>query len=694
MVLRHGRLACALADFGTCGTSGQSVEEYGIIPGTPGFRAPENYKSSDFHNWVNQPTQDVYGLGLVVFSVVTNDRAPPFIPDSEKLQHDDVRVLNSIKPSHHLHAKLLSEYELACDGEIDGRLATTMAALYAGIIGPPVERPFNFVAKAQWLLKAIELGHFPAINAIYEDTNTFQIIEVSGTSLLLFRRPSFKSSTLLLPLLLKQLKQAAATADIIALNLLVFLGGEIPDHVQFKYEISPSANSLQRELYEAFPALDEEPYFEQYLQRDLQIVDSDAMDLIAARRENQGLKCAYNNDIEGFMQEAEDLTKDGLQHALEYAVLGSSSNVVPYILGHFHLDLNGAMEEGSSDADWMSINTNTEEGEEGEEQEEEEEEEDPEAYENEIESQLEGDDNESQPHPEPNFHLFQPFEQIRFFDSALVLGRTSIVQAFIENGATISPASGHKPSSLHFLARFDDEQLMAIVCASCADKVVLREIMESKPSTGPIENISALDINMHASKWHNVLVMIQQTTGGFSRETTSSLLLTAVSRMHPAPPSVLCAILDCGSDPDIAHQSAKPPLYRTIGTSNVLATAIILSYGASVSCSDGCDFATSAKECIEEIDCYSGIEVYDEGGEVCVGGLQRMKIAAQTVYSLVLLARRKEGDWKVEIGKCVENYPHDCKGKVWRVDKIDPAEATMLLEISCAIENNINGVGT
>jgi serine/threonine protein kinase len=93
MVLRHGRLTCALADFGTSGTSGQSVKEYGVIPGTPGFRAPENYESSDFRHWVNMPARDVYGLGLIVYSIITNDRAPPFPSDSEELQHDDVACL-------------------------------------------------------------------------------------------------------------------------------------------------------------------------------------------------------------------------------------------------------------------------------------------------------------------------------------------------------------------------------------------------------------------------------------------------------------------------------------------------------------------------------------------------------------------------------------------------------------------------
>jgi hypothetical protein len=570
----------------------------------------------------------------------------------------------------------------------------TMAALYAGIIGTPVERPFNFVAKAQWLLKAIEFGHTPAIIAVHEDPNTFKITETFGRSLLLYRRPSFKSPTISAPLLLKRLKEAAVTGNTIALNLLVFLGGEIPDHMQFNREISPSANSLHRKLYEAFPALDQESYFEEFLQRDLQIMDSDAIDLMAARTESQGLKCAYNNDIEGFIQAAETLSEIELRHALEYAILGGSSNVVRYILGHFHLDPNGALEESSSEADWMSLDTDEEEEEEGGggEKEESEEKEDSVISQDEFEPQSEGDEDESSSGSVPNFHLFEPLKDMRSFETALVLGRPSVVQAFIQNGAKIIPASGHKPSSLHFLARFDDEKLVATVCGSCADKTVLREIMESKPSTGPMKDISALDINMYARRWRNVMLMIQLANGGFSRQTASMLLLTAVSQMNPAPPSVLSALLNCGSDPNIAHQSAQPPLYWAIGTSNVLATAILLSHGADVSLPGDTDLEGFAQECMDEINYYSGVEVYNEQGEMCVGGLQRMRVAARTVYELMLLARKREENWKTDIGKCVEECPNDCRGKVWRADKTDPAEATMLLEICYATADEIYDV--
>ncbi|ORX97680.1 hypothetical protein BCR34DRAFT_607185 [Clohesyomyces aquaticus] len=757
MVFRNDRVTCALADFGTCGTSGQSVEEDGIIPGTPGFCAPEYYRSSCFHHWVNMPTRDVYGLGLIIFSIATNNILPPFRSDSEKLQRDDVacleylrqqivqhsaadlpwdiiqhcvranpekrwslpvisgilrkaqgldaeyndirdlaqqlltnppdprvRVLDDIKPSTHLHAKLLSEYELACDGEIDARLAITMAALYAGVIGPPVEHPYNFVAKAQWLLKAIELGHLPTVSTIYDDDTTFKLIESCGQSLIFFRRPSqFKSPLISVPLLLDRLEEAAIKPDIIALNLLVFLGGNIPDHVQFDRQISPSATSLQRRLIGAFPALDEAPYYEKFLQRELQIIDSDAVDLMIGTHNSELLRYAYNDDLEGFVQAAESISQDGVPSLLHYAILGGSSNVIRYILEHFRFDPNafdpnGVMEEVSSEADQMDVDSKASD------------EEDPEMSQDEMGSEPEEvQDDESRADSAPDFHFFERLDRgMRFFEFALSLGRPSVVQTFIEYDATIIAASGDKPSSLHFLARFDDEQLTAIVCGSCADKHNLREIVESKPSTGPLEGISALEINLNARRWRNVLMMLRKVTGRFSTETQSVLLFAAVTPMHPAPPFVLSAFLDYGFDPNLVHQSpnraqqpARPPLYWAIGTSNVLAVATLLIHGASTSSSGDIDLVSFAKECLDEVDCYREPEVYDEQGEVCEGGLERMKIAARAVYELIFLGRRKEGDWKETIEQYIANCPDDCKEKTWIPDKTDPAEVTMVLEV-------------
>jgi hypothetical protein len=540
-----------------------------------------------------------------------------------------------------------------------------MAALYAGVIGPPIEQPFDSVAKAQWLLKAIELGHLPAINAIYNDSNTFKIIEHSGQSLIFYRRPLFKSPRISMPLLLDRLKGAAAKADIVALNLLVFLGGDVLEHVQLERELSPSFTSLQRKLYEAFPALNEEPYFEDFLHQDLQLLDSDAIDMIVGRDDSEALRSAYNDDLEGFIQAAENLAEDALQRLLGYMILGSSVNVVRYIFAHFHINPNATIAKGSIDADAS-------------------EEEDSEMSYDEIGSEPEGEqDNESGTDFVPNFDFFEPLVQdMTFLDTALSLSRPSLVQASIEYGAMIRAASGPRPSSLHFLARFDDEHFTAIVCESCANRTVLREIMESKPSAGPLENISALEINMHARKWRNILVMIQYAAGRFTRETESVLLLTAVSRMIPAPPFVLSAFLEHGFDADLAYQSEQPPLYWTIGTSNVLATAILLSYGASVSSSGDTNLISFAKECVDEIDCYGEVEVYNEREEVCKGGLERMKIAAQTVYELVLLAGKKDVGWKEGIETCIKKCPDDCKGKVWRADKTNPLEATILLEVS------------
>jgi len=60
--------------------------------------------------------------------------------------------------STHLHKKLVAEYVIAAKESLDVRLAVTMAALYSRAVGPALEAPYSFIAKTQWLLKAVELG--------------------------------------------------------------------------------------------------------------------------------------------------------------------------------------------------------------------------------------------------------------------------------------------------------------------------------------------------------------------------------------------------------------------------------------------------------------------------------------------------------------------------------------------------------
>ena len=101
LFLRDGRLTAALADFTTCGIADQSPQHVGIIPGTAGFWAPEYYRDSPYHAWVNSTPRDMYGLGLVILSMISSCKTPPFPENSITLQHDDKKCLR------HLRARVL-----------------------------------------------------------------------------------------------------------------------------------------------------------------------------------------------------------------------------------------------------------------------------------------------------------------------------------------------------------------------------------------------------------------------------------------------------------------------------------------------------------------------------------------------------------------------------------------------------------
>lgn len=98
LFLRDGRLTAALADFSTCGTADQSPRDVGIIPGTAGFWAPEYYRESAYHAWVNLPPRDIYGFGLlIVVSIMGHCQTPPFPENSMALQHDDQECLELLR---------------------------------------------------------------------------------------------------------------------------------------------------------------------------------------------------------------------------------------------------------------------------------------------------------------------------------------------------------------------------------------------------------------------------------------------------------------------------------------------------------------------------------------------------------------------------------------------------------------------
>jgi serine/threonine protein kinase len=124
LFLRDDRLVATVADLGTCGTV-DSQKRHAVIPGTPGYYAPEYYEDSEYHSFANQPPRDVYGLGLLFFSMLSRSDSSPFPRRSGALQQDDSRCLEfleaNIPPSERIPVVLWETTKLCLRSAPDAR---------------------------------------------------------------------------------------------------------------------------------------------------------------------------------------------------------------------------------------------------------------------------------------------------------------------------------------------------------------------------------------------------------------------------------------------------------------------------------------------------------------------------------------------------------------------------------------------
>jgi len=569
--------------------------------------------------------------------------------------------------STHLHNKLVSEYVIAAKKSLDVRLAVTMAALYSGAVGPALEAPYSFVAKTQWLLKAVELGSLPAVHALFDDRNTLRLVEALGKPLLSHKSLTFYSPYISTEALMERLRTFAAQPDVESLNMLVFLGGNVPETFNLGNQFSKPRSLMQEKVRENFPELYDLEDRENLLGLDLQILDSDAYDLSFSQREEMFV-VAYNDDLEAVMRQPDAAIIPNLQKLLATAVLGGSVKTVPYLVSNYDVDPNSIIPDDSVIAH-REPNTAT--------------------------SPMSRDGPESEEGSGSDFtdsheadHVPDVDEasyDLSFLDFAIILGRRAIVGALLEGGARVHGASGGRPSSLHYLTRFDDSELAKAVCQSIPDRQLFQEIMESKPLEGRLEGVSAIELNLFAGRWRNVLQMIRQSENLDMSQGESNLLYLAVSRSPPAPLFIIEEILARGVDPNVAASATQPPLYWTIGSSNVAATEMLLRYGASLRPSGNVDLAIFAKECLDEIDMYSDVIVVNQEGILRPEGLAEVKRASATVCTMVAIVAESGDYWLRDLGVCVSQSPEACLGKIWRADRSEPSETTMLLELPIAI---------
>ena len=109
---------------------------------------------------------------------------------------------------------------------------------------------------------------------------------------------------------------------------------------------------------------------------------------------------------------------------------------------------------------------------------------------------------------------------------------------------------------------------------------------------------------------------------------------------------------------------------------------MLLRYGASLRPNGAGDLVSFAKECLDEIDLYSDVRVVDENGIARPEGLNIVKQAAAAVYAMTMTADKANENWLQDLALCLSNCPEACLGRIWRVDRSEPSEMTMLQELS------------
>jgi len=585
-------------------------------------------------------------------------------------------VLGNMDLSKHLFSKLLSEYVAAASLGVDIRLAVTMAAMYSGIVGaPPLDSPLCHVAKAQWLLKAVELGSLATVAHLFDDENTLELIEDLGCPLLEYRHGAFTSPSTDITTLIAQLQGFSARHDTNSLNLLAFLEGDTPSSWEFQGLTSQAtkANATRKRLLLAFPDLDVDVELNNYLQLDVQALGFDNFDIFFGRREGP-VRSAYDNDLEGLTTHPRQEVHLVVQQLLLAAIVGGSIEVVKYLVDEHGADPNyvfpgavqsddGSWEDASSHSDADDAQTEAE---------------------GETADDEEMEDGELQPESEPDLNFSEKMAlRLSPLEDSILSGRWSVVEALLARGGIVSAASGSRWSTFHLLSRFNDGERTGLICEAAKASGSLLPALDSVTTEGPIKGIRAIEACMSGRKWANVLAMLEYGADPNAGNETFNLMYSAVQPLRPAPAFVLDALLRSGADPDLAAFPGQPPLYWAVGTTNVAATRLLLLAGAGVRTSAGPDLVEFARERAESLSQASDdLDVVDTEGNSRVGGLAAAREAAAAVYAMVLAASRKDAAaaWEQEVRNAAARCREDLWQRIWLAEPVE--DSTFLLEIA------------
>jgi hypothetical protein len=524
----------------------------------------------------------------------------------------------------HLLSKLLAEFTSVSNDSISIRIALTIAAFYAGIVGPRIEWPWDVIAKTQWIFKAIELGSHAALSPLSTDQGILEVLETFGPRIFEIRRPVFQTPEVDWDKLISRLREFEEMGDGEVSKILSLIA---PEEASLASQDTPARVIEEAEDPEV---VEHKRVVRAFLRKftltrgaDLGVLDSDAYDLDYGVK-GDIVQSVYSNSLEDFISFAErDRLEPGserLRYYMSVAIMNGSLEVVRYIVEHY----------GAS----------------------------------------------------PNDGWGGPAEHYTHFEDAVMFGRRAIVQFFLDHDANISPATGGKLSALHLAPRHDDDLLIRMFCEYLKTNGNLQEVLESKPDEGEYPSCSPIGLAMNTGAWKAVKVLLDYGANINAEPAGNGLLDSAVRPRSPAcPTDVLQAILEKGAKINVIPEKGHPPLQWAIWTSNIVAVLHLLLHGASLYLSDEYDFLHEAKEVFEARRDGKPLEVVDEDEKPLTDSWQYAQEAGGLILEMVRVTSASEADWKARIQDLVNTRAQKCKGKMWIVIGKEPLMSVIEVKV-------------
>jgi hypothetical protein len=513
-----------------------------------------------------------------------------------------------------LVSKLLAEFTFISHESTSIRVALTVAAFYAGIVGPGIEWPWGLIAKTQWILKAVELGSNAALSPLCTDQDILEALKIFRLQILNIQKSFFQSPEVDHDKLISRLREFGEMGDVGAAQILPLVS---PEDADIETQDTPSEAA---EEAQDTKITEHRKRVHSFLRRftltrgaDLSILDSDAFDL------DYGLKSdivqsVYSNSLEDFITFAErDRLEPGAERLRYYtsvAIMNGSFEVVRYI----------AKQYGAS----------------------------------------------------PNDTWGDAAANYTHFEDAIMFGRRAIVHFFLEHEPKIPPAK-EKLSALHLASRYDDELMMRMVCEYLNGHDNLQEVLESKPDDGEYPSSTPVDLAMDTGAWKAVKILLEYGANINSQPPGNRLLDSAVRPRSPAcPTDVLLAILENGAVVNVIPEKGYPSLQWPIETCNVLTVLHLLLHGAALSLSDEHNFVQLAAEVAQRRKKVKPLEVIDEDEKLLANSWQYVQEASSLIHDMVLVTSRRESGWEASIQDLVNTKAEECKGKMWIVIGEEP----------------------